>query len=85
MERYRVGMVQMACRDRGASPGRPPEAASVAGNPETPHGNKGGAQGVNLFRQQATVAFQEGDHEKVRTIGDIGAEVIDQKAKRNQM
>jgi len=41
-----------------------------------PHGNKGGAQGVNVFRQQATAAFQEGDREKAGTAGDIGADVM---------
>ena len=41
-----------------------------------PHGNKGGAQGGNVFRQQTTVAFQEGDREKVGAAGDIGANVM---------
>ena len=41
-----------------------------------PHGNKGGAQGVNVFRQQTTVAFQEGGREKVGTTGHIVADVM---------
>ena len=41
-----------------------------------PQGNKSGAQGGNVFREPATVAFQEGDREKVGTAGDIGAEVM---------
>ncbi len=41
-----------------------------------PHGSEGGAQGVNMFREQAAVAFQEGDREKVGTAGDIGADVM---------
>ena len=44
--------------------------------PFAPHGNKGGAQGVNMFRQQTTVAFQEGAREKVGTAGDISADVM---------
>lgn len=42
----------------------------------TPHGNKGGAQGVNVFRQQTAVTFQEGDREKIRTTGYIGTDVV---------
>ena len=41
-----------------------------------PHGNKGGTQGGNVFRKQTTVAFQEGDREKVGAAGDIGADVV---------
>ena len=29
-----------------------------------------------MFRQQTTVAFQEGDREKVGTAGDIGVDVM---------
>jgi len=41
-----------------------------------PHGSEGGAQGVNMFREQAAVAFQEGDREKVGTAGYISSEVV---------
>ena len=33
-------------------------------------------QGVNVFRQQTTAAFQEGDREKVGTARHIGADVV---------
>ena len=44
--------------------------------PFAPHGNERGAQGVNVFRQEMTPAFQEGDREKVGTAGDISADVM---------
>lgn len=42
----------------------------------TPHGNRGGAQGVNVFGQEMTAAFQESDREKVGTAGDIGTDIV---------
>jgi len=42
----------------------------------TPHRSERGAQGVNVFRQEMTAAFQESDREKVGTAGGIGADVV---------
>ncbi len=41
-----------------------------------PHGSERRTQGVNVFRQQAAAAFQQGNREKVGTAGHMGADVV---------
>ena len=42
----------------------------------TLHRSERGAQGVKVFRQEMTAAFQESDREKVGTAGEIGADIV---------